>query len=117
MTYEEVLVKAKENIGPKCKVCPTCNGLGCENIMPGPGSKAPGNGAFENFQAWRKIKLNMDAIGENCEPDTSTELFGKAFAMPFMTAPIGSIKFQVEMPPFMNLHKMPHAVMCNPAKP
>lgn len=117
MTYEEVLVKAKENIGPKCKVCPTCNGLGCENIMPGPGSKAPGNGAFENFQAWRKIKLNMDAIGENCEPDTSTELFGKAFAMPFITAPIGSIKFQVEMPPFMNLHKMLYAVVCNPAKP
>ena len=30
---------------------------------------------------------------------------------------IRKIKFQVEMPPFMKLYKMPHAVMCNPAKP
>lgn len=45
MDYNEVLRRARERIGPKCKVCPECNGLGCGNTMPGPGSKAPGNGA------------------------------------------------------------------------
>lgn len=38
MDYNEVLQRARERIGPKCKVCPECNGLGCGNTMPGPGS-------------------------------------------------------------------------------
>lgn len=94
MDYAEVLKNAKENIGPNCKVCPVCNGLGCGHTMPGPGSKAPGNGANDNYNAWRRIKLNMDTIVANTPIDTSTTLFGKTFDFPLMTAPIGSIKLQ-----------------------
>lgn len=94
MTYEEVLAKARENIGPKCKVCPVCNGLGCGNTLPGPGSKKPGNGANDNYNAWRKIKLNMDTIVPNTEIDTSTELFGKKLSFPLVSGPIGSIRKQ-----------------------
>ena len=94
MEYKEVLELAKKNIGPNCKVCPECNGLGCGNLMPGPGSKAPGNGAYENWKAWRKIKLNMDVIAPSTEVDTSLSLFGKNFSMPIITGPIGSIKWQ-----------------------
>lgn len=94
MEYAEVLANAKKHIGPNCKVCPVCNGLGCGNIMPGPGSKAPGNGAYDNYQAWHNIKLNMDTMVENVPIDTSVELFGRHFAFPLMTAPIGSIKLQ-----------------------
>ena len=94
MEYSQVLENARKNIGPKCKVCPVCNGLGCGNIMPGPGSKAPGNGANDNYKAWRNIKLNMDTLVENTSIDTSTELFGHRFAFPLMTAPIGSIRLQ-----------------------
>ena len=39
MTYEEVMKKAKSEIGPYCKVCPQCNGKACKNQMPGPGAK------------------------------------------------------------------------------
>ena len=39
MTYEEVMKKAKSEIGPYCKVCPQCNGRACKNQMPGPGAK------------------------------------------------------------------------------
>lgn len=94
MDYVQVVENAKKNIGPKCKVCPECNGLGCGNIMPGPGSKAPGNGAFDNYNAWRNIKLNMDCIVANTPIDTSTKVFGRKFEFPLMTAPIGSIKLQ-----------------------
>ena len=59
MDYNEVLRHARERIGPKCKVCPECNGLGCGNTMPGPGSKAPGNGANDNWRAWRRWSLNI----------------------------------------------------------
>jgi len=94
MNYAEVLENARKNIGPNCKVCPVCNGLGCGNIMPGPGSKAPGNGANDNYKAWRNIKINFDTIGSHDPIDTSTELFGRKFSFPLLTAPIGSIRLQ-----------------------
>lgn len=94
MDYAQVLENAKKTIGPNCKVCPVCNGLGCGHIMPGPGSKGPGNGAYDNYNAWRAIKLNMDTIVENTPIDTSTEFLGQSFSLPLMTAPIGSIRVQ-----------------------
>jgi len=94
MNYSEVLDNARKNIGPNCKACPVCNGLACKNTLPGPGSKAPGNGANDNYNAWRKIKLNMDTIVENTEIDTSKEFLGRKLAFPLFSAPIGSIRLQ-----------------------
>jgi len=94
MKYSEVLERAKENIGPKCKVCPVCNGLGCGNTLPGPGSKGPGNGANDNYKAWHTIKLNMDTIVPNTEIDTKVDFLGRELAFPLVSAPIGSIKLQ-----------------------
>ncbi len=94
MEYSDVLEQAKKNIGPNCKVCPVCTGLACGNTMPGPGSKAPGNGAYDNYNAWRRIRLNMDTIVPQTQPDTRTELFGRTLSFPLLTAPIGSIQKQ-----------------------
>lgn len=94
MNYLEVLENAKKNIGPNCKVCPVCDGLGCGNTLPGPGSKGPGNGANVNYKAWHEIKLNMDTIVANTEIDTSIEFLGKKLSMPLVSAPIGSIAKQ-----------------------
>jgi len=94
MNYQEVLENARKNIGPNCKVCPVCNGLACKNTMPGPGSKAPGNGANDNYNAWKKIKLNVDTFVENSPIDTRTELLGLKLSFPLITAPIGSIAMQ-----------------------
>lgn len=94
MDYAEVLANAKKSIGPNCKVCPECNGLACANTMPGPGSKAPGNGANDNWKAWRGIKLNMDTIFPDAPVDTGIELFGKSLSMPLISAPVGSLKAQ-----------------------
>ncbi len=94
MDYSEVLENAKKNIGPNCKVCPECNGLACGNIMPGPGSKAPGNGANDNWKAWRSIKLNMDTICPDEPVDTGIEFLGRQLSMPLITAPVGSLKAQ-----------------------
>lgn len=96
MDYAEVLANAKKNIGPNCKVCPECNGLACANTMPGPGSKAPGNGANDNWKAWRGIKLNMDTIFPDAPVDTGIELFGKRLSMPLISAPVGSAQGAVQ---------------------
>ena len=57
MTYQELLANARENIA-NCKVCPVCNGLGCKNNIPGPGSKGSGTVATRNYNAWQDIYLN-----------------------------------------------------------
>lgn len=91
MDYKEVLERARGNIGPYCKACPVCNGKACGNSMPGPGSKGPGNGAARNYDAWQKVFVNMDTICSNAAPDTSFKLFGREFALPVFTAPIGAL--------------------------
>ena len=90
MTYNEVRENAKKTI-LNCKACPECNGLGCGNTLPGPGSKAPGNGAHVNWQAWKDIRLNFDTFVEDGPVDTGCTLFGRAFELPLMSGPIGSM--------------------------
>ena len=90
MTYKEILENARRTI-LNCKACPECNGLGCGNTLPGPGSKAPGNGANTNWQAWKNIRLNFDTFAEDGPVDTGSTLFGKHFSLPLMSGPIGSM--------------------------
>ena len=93
MTYPEVLANARENMN-KCKACPVCNGKACSNNIPGPGSKAPGNGAHDNWKAWQQLRLNMDCIAPAGAVDTSLELLGRQLELPLITGPIGSTKWQ-----------------------
>ena len=91
MEYKEILDSARTCIGPYCKACPVCNGKACGNQVPGPGAKAPGSGFIRNFDAWRNVRLNMDTIHENFEPDTSLTLFGRSFKYPFFAGPVGAM--------------------------
>ena len=90
MTYGEVRENARKTI-LNCRACPECNGLGCGNTLPGPGSKAPGNGAHVNWQAWKDIRLNFDTFAEDGPVDTGCTLFGRSFDLPLMSGPIGSM--------------------------
>ena len=90
MTKQEILENARKTM-LNCKACPECNGLACANTLPGPGSKAPGNGAHENWAAWKRIRLNFDTFVEDGPTDTGCTLFGRAFSLPLLTGPIGSM--------------------------
>ncbi len=92
MNYQEVLQNARTQIGPYCKACPVCNGLGCKNTIPGPGAKGLGTGFIRNYQKWQEICVNMDTICENKPVDTSFSFFGKALTAPIMAAPVGAMK-------------------------
>ena len=76
MTFQEILTNARTCIGPHCKACPVCNGKACGATMPGPGAKGIGDTAIRNYDAWRRIRINMDTISENVTPDTSLDFFG-----------------------------------------
>ena len=91
MNYGEVLVSARGAMGAFCKACPECNGLGCRNAIPGPGAKGIGDSAIKNYEAWKKIRVNMDTLVENSPIDTSLNLFGRDFKYPFFAGPVGAV--------------------------
>ncbi len=92
MTYQEMLENARENIGPYCKACPVCNGRACGNKIPGPGAKGVGDTAIRNYDAWQRIRLNMDTLNENKTPDTSFDFFGLKLSLPVLAGPVGAVK-------------------------
>ena len=63
MNYQDILTNARTCIGPYCKACPVCNGRACGAQMPGPGAKGVGDTAIRNYDAWKRIRINMDDLG------------------------------------------------------
>ena len=91
MTLKEVKEKAKGRIG-YCVSCDICDGRACANTIPGPGAKGTGTMAIKNYEAWKKIILEMDPIVGGGDIDTTFELFGKKFAIPVFAGPIADIR-------------------------
>ena len=92
MTFNEVTAAARGKLGAVCKGCDICNGKACGNKMPGPGAKGMGDVAIRNFDAWREVRVNMDVLCENIEPNTRFELFGQSFAAPIFAGPVGAVQ-------------------------
>lgn len=92
MTYQEVLENARTCIGPYCKACPVCNGRACGKQLPGPGSKGMGDTAIRNYEAWKKIRVNLDTIAPNSPVDTSFDFFGHTLDIPVLAGPVGAVK-------------------------
>ena len=91
MNYQEVLEAARPNMGQVCKACAVCNGRACGNRIPGPGAKGTGDVAIRNYEAWQKIRVNMDTLTKKHPVDTSIQLFGKTFQYPFFAGPVGAV--------------------------
>ena len=91
MTYKELMDAARPLMGKVCKACPICDGRACGNKIPGPGAKGVGDTAIRNYESWKKIRINMDAICGHEVPDTSLEFFGRHFKYPFFAGPIGAV--------------------------
>ena len=92
MNYKELMDAARNNVGALCHACPVCNGKACGNTMPGPGAKGVGDTAIRNYEVWQDIRVNMDTIAENTEPDTSFDFFGYKMKYPIFAGPVGAVK-------------------------
>ena len=92
MTYQEILDRSREQIGPYCKSCKICNGLTCKNTIPGPGAKGLGTGFIRNYQKWQELYVNMDTICENGPADTTFDFFGHRLVLPVMAGPVGAMQ-------------------------
>ena len=91
MSYNDVLKKARDCIGPYCKACIECNGKVCRNQIPGPGAKGLGDVAIRNYDEWKKIRIVMDTIVEGGKADPSCTLIGHTFKYPFFAGPVGAV--------------------------
>lgn len=91
MNYGEVLEKAREIVGKKCRVCKECNGIVCKGEVPGVGGKGTGAGFIRNRAKINEVKIHLDTIVPAKEIDTSIELFGKILRYPILAAPIGGL--------------------------
>ena len=92
MTYQEILDRSRNQIGPYCKSCKICNGLACKNTIPGPGAKGLGTGFIRNYQKWQELCVNMDTICENGPADTTFDFFGHRLVLPVMAGPVGAMQ-------------------------
>ena len=92
MTYQEILDRSRDQIGPYCKSCKICNGMACKNTVPGPGAKGLGTGFIRNYQKWQELCVNMDTICENGPADTSFDFFGHQLTIPVMAGPVGAMQ-------------------------
>ena len=91
MTLDEIWAKAREMMGPNCRVCPECDGRGCKGKIPGVGSMGDGSAWTACVEYLRRVKIRMDTSHEPWEPDASTTLFGVRLAAPLCLAPIGGL--------------------------
>lgn len=92
MLTREMLAEARRTIGPYCKVCKQCDGEACKGLMPGPGGKGIGLGFTRNYQAFRRVALEMNTLHSVEQPDTTWDFFGTRMQMPVFAAPIGAVQ-------------------------
>ena len=92
MTYQEILDRSREQIGPDCKSCKICNGLSCKNTIPGPGAKGLVTGFIRNYQKCQELCVNMDTICENGPADTTFDFFAHQLVLPVMAGPVGAMQ-------------------------
>lgn len=98
MSVEEDRKIAKEKMKGYCGVYRECDGdpsrlcqgqsYGRKLGMGGAGS---GSSFTNNVLALKKIKLIMNTIGEDFEPDTKTTIFDKEITMPIMAASVSGV--------------------------
>lgn len=92
MNNQEIRVKARELLKPYCRVCPECNGVACRGEVPGMGGKGTGRAFIKNYDAIKRIELNMKVVHGVKTVDTSCTLFGETLALPVFAAPMTGIK-------------------------
>ena len=78
-----------------CRVCPKCDGRGCEGEVPGMGGKGSGRSFKANYDSLREYKLKMRVFSKINKVDTTVNLFDNKIDLPVMAAPIGGVDFNM----------------------
>ena len=114
MNYNDVLIQyaqyqeaAREVMKPSCYVCKVCNGTACAGRFTNSlemGAKGSNAGFINSCKALNDIRIELDVVHDDYEPDTSIELFGRHFDLPVFASPIAKIltDYELKSPYFNN---------------
>ena len=114
MNYNDTLLEyakhqeeAKRILNPSCRVCKICNGRACAGRFTNTlefGSKGNNGGFIHAVDRLSDIRIHMDPIHEDYEPDPAVELFGHKFDLPVFASPIALIltSYTFDSPYFNN---------------
>ena len=112
--YNDVLLQyakyqdaARKVLNPSCRVCKVCNGIACAGRFTNSlefGAKGNNMGFINAVKALADIRIELDVVHDDYNPDTSIELFGHAFDLPVFASPIAKIltDYKLESPYFNN---------------
>jgi isopentenyl diphosphate isomerase/L-lactate dehydrogenase-like FMN-dependent dehydrogenase len=121
--YNDVLIKyaefqetAKPILKPSCYVCKVCNGIACAGRFTNTlefGSKGNNLGFINSYRDLASIRIELDVIHDDYEPDTTVEIFGRNFDLPVFASPIGKIltAYEFDSPFFNNNDKYGDALV------
>ncbi|MDK2856202.1 MAG: hypothetical protein PWQ86_1415 [Bacillota bacterium] len=92
MKWEEIRENARNKLTGICRVCRVCDGRACAGEVPGMGGVGTGTAAVNNFEALRKVKLNLSTLHAVSDPDLSVDIFGRRLALPVLGAAVAGTK-------------------------
>lgn len=90
LQYEKHQENARKVLNPSCRVCKICNGKACAGKFTNTlefGSKGNNGGFIHSVEQLAKIRIQMDPIHDDYNPDPSVSLFGKTFDLPVFASP------------------------------
>lgn len=88
MNMREIREAAKQPMKKYCKLCPACDGRACAGQVPGMGGTLTGSSFTANFEALRRVRLNMRVVHGAADPSTAFTFFGRALGTPILAAPM-----------------------------
>lgn len=94
LKYAAYQQKAREILKPSCHVCKICDGRACAGRFTNTlefGGKGNNGGFTISAQRLSEIRIALDPIHEDYEPDPSVELFGHKFDLPVFASPIAHV--------------------------
>ena len=116
LKYAENQQRARTDLSPSCHVCKICNGVACAGRFTNSlefGSKGNNGGFIAAVNALRDIRIELDPIHEDYNPDTSCSFFGRKFDLPVFASPIAKIltDYKFDSPFFNNNGKYADALI------
>lgn len=94
LKYAEYMEAARKILKPSCHVCKICDGRACAGRFTNSlemGAKGNNGGFIYAVEQLRKIRIKLDVVHDDYEPDLSYNAFGHTFDLPVFASPIAKI--------------------------
>lgn len=113
---EEVQNEARRVLSPYCRVCKVCNGVACAGHQTNSlefGGKGNNGGFQVAIQALREIRIELNPIHEDYDPDLRCSFFEYSFDLPVFASPIGKllVDHPIDSPYFNNNSRYAEALL------